>query len=391
MSGNLQPTNGANGVGRLRIGLVVPHYSPYVGGVETHVEHLAIQAAARGHYIEILAQEHDHSLPRDEMLDDVRVRRFQIAYPSSHYAFAPGLWRFLRRHGQRYDILHSHNYHSLPPLTAALATRTTQVFTPHYHGTSESAFRRTLHRPYRGLGAVILRRARRVICVSRREAALLERDFPWVSDRVEVISNGVDIPALRAAKPFDEPRKVILSAGRLAAYKNVRRIVEALPYLDEQFVLRVTGDGPERATLERRVAQLGLEHRVVLLGRVETDVLHRWLRTATIFVTMSEIEAMPLAPLEALACGARVVASDIDAHREIADITGGSVFLLPTDTPPAELASAMARAAGSSVRDIHVPSWQEVSEQTLALYASALPGATRSRLHHDAPSSSSQS
>ena len=52
---------------------------------------------------------------------------------------------------------------------------------------------------------------------------------------------------------------MILSAGRLAQYKNVHRGIEALAELDESFVLRVIGDGAARASLESLAATLGVD------------------------------------------------------------------------------------------------------------------------------------
>jgi len=358
----------------MRIAYVTPRYAPLVGGVETHVQHLAEGAAGAGHEVEVLTQAAGHEDAGSERAGALTVRRFAPALPSAHYAAAPGLGRhLLRARGARaYDLVHAHNYHALPALAATLAEGRL-VFTPHYHGTSDSPLRRALHRPYRRAGARILRRAGRVICVSAREARLLERDFPWVAERVVVVPNGVDTAAIAAARPFEEQRLVVLSAGRLEHYKNVAATVRAMTALDDRFVLRVTGEGPARDQLQALVLELGLADRVLLLGQVELSELHRWFATAAVYVTMSTIEAMPITPLEVLSAGARMVASDIDAHREVARTTGAGVRLVAADCPPAELAREIARAAADPAAVARVPSWEEVVRQTLELYA-ALPG-----------------
>jgi glycosyltransferase involved in cell wall biosynthesis len=338
--------------------------------VETHVERLARHAVARGYQVEVLTQADDREQPALEVLDGTVVRRFRVAYPSTHYAFSPSLWRYLRKRGDTYDLVHAHNYHSLPALAAALTlnARTPFVFTPHYHGTSASAVRRALHRPYRLAGERILRRAAAVICVSAREASLLARDFPFVKERVHVVPNGVDIQSLQSAVPFEESHTVVLSIGRLEEYKQVDRIVAAMPHLEERFVLCVGGDGPARAQIERQIGDLGLSDRVRLLGRVDDVELVRWFRTASVYVTASRIEAMPITPLEVMAAGGRVVASDIDAHREIAKVTDGPVTLLPADPDPGQIAQAIRTAADAPPRNAKLSTWDEVGDRTLEVY-----------------------
>jgi glycosyltransferase involved in cell wall biosynthesis len=353
-----------------KLALVTPRYRPVIGGVETHVEWLARHAIARGHEVTVLTQGEDPEQPAMEVVEGAVVRRFPVAYRSTHYAVAPQLWRFLREEGRTFDVVHAHNYHSLPALAAALTLdrQTSFVFTPHYHGTSASAVRRALHRPYRLAGARILRRAGAVICVSGREASLLKRDFPFVAGHVQVIPNGVDVHTLQSAVPFQQSNTVVLSVGRLEEYKQVDRIVGAMSHLEDRFVLRIGGEGPARVEIERQIETLGLSDRVRLLGRVDDAELLRWFRTASVYVTASRIEAMPITPLEVMAAGARVVASDIDAHREIAQVTDGPVTLLPRDPSPLQIAQAIRTAADMPTRKANVSTWEEVGDRTLAVY-----------------------
>ena len=111
------------------------------------------------------------------------------------------------------------------------------------------------------------------------------------------------------------PGTLVVSAGRLESYKHVEKTVAAMAHLPTDFSLIVTGDGPERRRLETTIAELALLARVRLLGRVYLDELWRWYRRADVYVSMSANEAYSLTVAEALSAGARVVASDIPAHR----------------------------------------------------------------------------
>lgn len=375
----------------MRIAIVAPLYRPAIGGVETHVEQLAGRLAAAGNEVDVLTQTEDRGLPSEERIDGVLVRRFGVLLASEHYPLAPGLARFLSRRGDDYDLLHAHNYHALPALVAAATSRAPLVFTPHYHGGSESSFRDALHRPYRLLGSAIMRRARKVIAVAPAEASLLASHFPGAAAKIVVVPNGVDAERISAAQPFDLDRSVVvLCAGRLDRYKRVGDTIRALAQLDDRHLLRITGDGPARAELERLVRELGLSRRVEFLGQLDLGRLYRWFRTADVYVTMSEIEAMPVTPLETLYAGARVVASDIPAHRGTARFAGERLTLVPLGSPPAELAAAIAAAAKSDPRGGSIPTWEDVLSSTLAVYRDAAATRTGRRATASAPSRRSE-
>jgi glycosyltransferase involved in cell wall biosynthesis len=212
-----------------------------------------------------------------------------------------------------------------------------------------------------------------VICVSRAEADLLERHFPNVKDRVRVVPNGVDRGELDAADPMPWPGVLVVSAGRLETYKHVDKTVAAMRELPEDFTLIVTGDGPERARLEALVADFGLSGRVKLLGRVDVAELYRWYKRADVYVSMSTNEAMPVTIVETLAAGARVVASDIPAHRDIRARTRGAITITPVEVTAADLAFAIRAAAESAPSpDQDVPTWRDVADQTLQVYREAM-------------------
>jgi glycosyltransferase involved in cell wall biosynthesis len=203
----------------------------------------------------------------------------------------------------------------------------------------------------------------------------VRRNFPSTASRISVIPNGVEVEELRQAQPYPVSGKVILSSGRLRAYKNVHLVIEALRYLDPEYSLVVTGEGEERENLERRAGELGLSGRVRFAGRVEDDELRRWFRTASVYVTMSAQEAYGLTLAEALAAGAPVVASDIPAHREIAAANSGTgVELVPLPAAPEALARTIRRAADHP--PVGAPSgilsWDDVTERVIEVYRSVL-------------------
>lgn len=360
----------------MRIAIVSAHYAPFAGGVESHVEEIAKRLADRGQTVEVLTHHDSPGLADTEVRDGVLVRRHKVPVPSQHFALSPALWATLRRERHRYDVIHAHGYHSAAPLAAAMAGASPMVFTPHYHGTGHSPLRKAIHIPYRAAGAAIAARSRHIICVSRAEADLFLAHFPSARPRLTVIPNGVDLGRITGAQPFPDAGPVVVTGGRLQSYKQIDRTVEAMALTAPDLRLVVTGDGPERGALEALAEERGLRERVRFIGRVETDLLYRWYASAEVFCSMSSNEAMPVTILELLAAGARVVASDIPAHRDIRDRTAGAISLVPLDAEPAVLASALELALKESPAPAQqIPTWDEVTTQTLDIYRSVASAA----------------
>lgn len=356
-----------------RIAMVTGHFLPFAGGVESHVEQIARILVEDGHHLEVLTQSDDPNWPAVELIDGIVVRRYRVPVPSKNLAVSPSLCLDLRRRQADYDVVHAHGYHSFAPLAATIARCRALVFTPHYHGTGHSTFRKALHKPYRTVGSRIVKASQRVICVSKAEARLLERHFPDVAERVRVIPNGVDRAALDAADPMPCSGTLVVSAGRLETYKHVDKTIVAMAELPDEFNLVVTGDGPERRQLETLTNDLGLQDRVKLLGRVDVSELYRWYQRADVYVSMSTNEAMPVTIVEMLATGARVVASDIPAHRDIRERTRGAIAIVPVAVTAPALASAIRSAAlASPSEDQDIPTWRDVADRTLSVYREAM-------------------
>ena len=248
----------------MKIALVSAHYAPFTGGIESHVEEIAKRLASLGETVEVLTHHDTPDVPDTEMRDSVVVRRHKVAVSSQHFGVSPAMWYTLLRQRQRYDVVHVHGYGSAAPLTATLAGASPMVFTPHYHGTGHSPFRKALHVPYRAVGAGIVARSRRIICVSQAEANLFLTHFGTARERVKVIPNGVDLDRIRTAKPFPDAGAVIITGGRLQSYKHVDRIVEAMALTPPGLRLVVTGDGTERPRLEVLAKDRGVADKVLL-------------------------------------------------------------------------------------------------------------------------------
>jgi glycosyltransferase involved in cell wall biosynthesis len=174
--------------------------------------------------------------------------------------------------------------------------------------------------------------------------------------RTTVQPMGVDattiatVAALRAARaaargPFTPARPAtLLVLARLVPIKSIATAIAALPHLLTPARLLIAGDGPERAALTAAAAPLGA--RVHLLGQVDTAVRDRLLADADAVLVPSiarpdgREEGTPLAALEALAAGVRVIASATGGLVDLAD--RGAALVPPGD--PRALARAIDRS-----------------------------------------------
>jgi glycosyltransferase involved in cell wall biosynthesis len=139
---------------------------------------------------------------------------------------------------------------------------------------------------------------------------------------------------------------VAIAAGRLVKKKGFDVLLDALARTRRRREVRlvILGEGPERSTLESRVAALGLRDVVALPGFVENPLA--WFARADLFVLSSFAEGMPNAMLQAMAAGCPVVATDCPSGpREILEDGRWGTLVPPGDA--GALAEAIAFALGS--------------------------------------------
>lgn len=173
-----------------------------------------------------------------------------------------------------------------------------------------------------------------------RAAALVvqtESVRPWAArmlaaDRVAVIGNPIVLAQDEAPRTHE-----VVAIGRLVPQKGFDVLLPAFASLDEpSWRLSILGDGPRRGELLAQRDALGLADRVEFPG-VVSDVAVR-LSRAGLFVLPSRFEGFPNALVEAMACGAPVVATDCPS--------GPAEILAGVDTPlvPVGDVEALARA-----------------------------------------------
>jgi phosphatidylinositol alpha-mannosyltransferase len=214
------------------------------------------------------------------------------------------------------------------------------------------------HRAYhRSMLGVSLRRADAVVTVTEwMRGQLLESARGLDPDRVHVVPEGVVRPATAGHERDRSRVPTVLFVSTLFPYKGAARLVDALGALratrpDLAWQCRVVGRDPTGgamlADLSRRIDAVGLGDRVTLVGSVPHDRVWDEYAAADVFVYPSRVESFGLPPLEAMAAGVPVVASDAPG---VAEVVGGAARVVDVTDADA-LAAAIAEVlTADSVR-----------------------------------------
>jgi len=343
----------------VRVVQACPRYAPHTGGVETHVQEVSERLVDRGHDVTVVTADAGEDAARRDVRNGIEIRRCRGVAPGGAFHVAPSVYRAVRRLDA--DVVHAHNYHSLPLLFAALATGDARfVATPHYHGGSASSWRDRLLSAYRPLGGWALRRADAVIAVSEWEAERLAQDF---GVDATVIPNGLDVERFADAEPEERERPYLLTVGRLEEYKGIQHAIRALTEI-EGYDLLVAGSGPYRDELERVAREEEVTDRVEFLGYVDNERLPGLYAGAEVFLNLSEFEAYGMTVAEALAAGTPCVVREAGALQDWTDVESCVGVGRPTAT---EVATAVRAVAGSRA-DASLTDWATVVSRLETAY-----------------------
>ena len=267
-------------------------------------------------------------------------------------------WRLMRR--ERVDVIHAHWLIPQGLIAALLpwlpGRRVSYVVTS--HGADLYALKGRL---LDGIKRFVARRAAAATVVS---SAMRERlaALGVPAAHIHVLPMGVDLSERFTPDPsVPRSQHEILFVGRLVEKKGLRHLIDALPQVLEgvpDAFLTIVGFGPEEAALRQQVHTLGLQAKVHFLGAVAQTRLPALYRRAALFVApfvqaeSGDQEGLPVALMEAVACGCPVVAGDVAG---IEDLLGRMKPYICVDARNADmLASCIcSRLIDSSTAGLH--------------------------------------
>ncbi|MEU7474849.1 glycosyltransferase [Lentzea sp. NPDC042327] len=392
----------------MRIAMVSEHASPLAvlggadaGGQNVHVASLAAALVRRGHDVVVHTRRDGEALPgRVTTPDGYEVVHVPAGPPAEvpkdellpHMA---EFGRFLHEQWQEKapDVVHSHFWMSgLASVLAARRSRVPIVHTYHALGTVKRrhqgaddtsppqrvAVERLVGQEATVIAATCADEVRELVAMGLRR------------DKTVVVPCGVDTDLFGVAGPVvprSAPRRIV-SVGRLLPRKGFADLIAALPMVPDTELVIVGGPPDLTADPEARrllaVAQsLGVADRVQLAGQVARTDMPALLRSADVVACVPWYEPFGIVPLEAMACGVPVVASEVGGLTDT--VVDGVTGVLTAPRDPRALGRALrtlladpsrGTAYGIAGRDRveAMYSWDEVAARTELVYRGLAAG-----------------
>ncbi len=246
---------------------------------------------------------------------------------------------------RRAGIQHMHAHFvlngCLHAMFVSLLTRIPYSVTVHAHD--------IFHPKYEELRGEKLKRAAFVVAISRFNKNFLETNYPFlVPGKIQIVRCGIDPDGFAVtSKPDRRDERKVLAIGRLVEQKGFAYLIEACALLRLRgvgdFTVDIIGEGIERAELEARIRNLGLQDSVNMLGQKDQVHVRAALDAADLFVLPCVQEAsgmmdgIPVALMEAMAKGIPVISTSVSGVPEL--IVDGGYVVEPANVE--RLADAM--------------------------------------------------
>ncbi|WP_045217645.1 glycosyltransferase [Desulfonatronovibrio magnus] len=321
----------------MRIAVIIPSLAG--GGKERMRLHLIKEWLDHGIAIDLVLCRKQGDLLQ---LVPSEVKIYEVA-AQHNYFFPFGFLRYLIKHRPTH-ILSASNDITAMSLLINLVTRLDipVVASFHNHLSSEVQFAKGLKffsvKIVNFILAKTISRAKGVIAVSKSVADDLIGHFPCLKDNIYTINNPTINQDMRrratqplSGNPVPAGIPWIFYAGRLVPAKGLDVLLQAFYKIAARSNahLVLAGEGPLRAQLTDMVRDMKLIDRVHFMGFQENPL--PWMREADVFVLPSRHEGLPNVLIEALACGAQIVATDCPGGSE--EILGNGIYgqLVPVD------------------------------------------------------------
>lgn len=320
-----------------------PFYPPHIGGVENYTQDLCQHLSEKNISITIFTP----WLPKTSMGEEVQAGNIRISrfpafeiihnYPLPQF-WRPSFWKkFHNLFNKQYAVVFSQTRFfstSLLALVYAKLKKSRWVHIEHGSGfvQTDRSYVSIFSRLYdQCLGRVVLSSADEVIAISESVKKFVARLAPRAE--CQTIYRGFDFEKIEAIRSNQElrekyPNKTIITyIGRLIDGKGVLDLIEAIRNIQEDFVLFIIGDGPEKKNMQNLIEKYSLENKVIFFGyRNHSDAIGI-LKISDIFINPSYSEGLPTTVAEAGMCRKATIATKVGGTNEI--ITDGkSGFLI---------------------------------------------------------------
>ncbi|MHB1377557.1 MAG: glycosyltransferase family 4 protein [Candidatus Humimicrobiaceae bacterium] len=313
----------------MKIIQITPYYPPHTGGIENVVKEISESLAKRGHQVEVFTS--DIGSKKDKLISTKNLKIYYLkSFIFANTPIIPSLFfKLMRIHKD--SILHLHAAPAFIPEVVYLISKIKKIpYIVHIHLEAEPSGKLGFLLPF--YKKIILKRvlksASRIIVLGKEYRTLINNKYN-ILENIMIIPNGVGEEFFINKENTSSKHTNLLFVGRLSAQKNIPKLIDSIYLIKSKVVLHIVGDGEKKIEIEKLISDKKLKN-VILHGKKTGKNLINFYKNADIFILTSNVEAMPLVLLEAMASGTPIVASDVLGSREL---VGKSGILVSPPTP----------------------------------------------------------
>lgn len=315
---------------------------------------------------------------------------------SEPYCFGRRVYKYLRRHGRHYDVIHDNQCLSYG--TLALQKKGFPLLTTIHHpithdrdialaAAKTEGERKLIARwhSFLDMQRKVARQLHHIVTVSERSRQDIAGAFAIQPAAIHLVHCGVDTEVFRPIPEIAKiPRRIMATVSADQPLKGVTFLLRALAEVVRHYPdveLLMVGKPKADGEAERLIEQLGLSPNIRCVRGIDTDTLVTHYNEAEIVVVPSLYEGFGLPAAEAMACGTAVISSDGGA---LPEVVGDAAEMVPAGHSDA-LARALidlladdgrrhALAAAGRRRIEGMFSWRRAAEEMVTLYRTTLMG-----------------
>lgn len=347
-----------------------------MGGVETHCEELFPRIAKRGFDVTVIRRT---DYVKDDLKEWKGVKLVNIDSPKkkSFEAIIHTFRAINEAKRLKADILHIHAIGPalLVPYAKMLGMKV--VFTHHgpdYDRDKWGFAAKTMLKLGERMGCMF---ADEVIVISDVIRNLIKRKYNRTS-HVHLIYNGVSQPEICDYPEYFkelgiEKGKYILGMCRFVPEKNLHHLVEAFTKIKsrnkaENIKLVLAGDTDFEDDYSRNLKEMARKNGVVLTGFIKGKKLHSLLTNCLCYCLPSSHEGLPIALLEAMSYGVKVIVSDIPANKEVGLPESDYFPVGNVDALAEKLKAVISQPRQHIDYDMKKYDWEKIADQVRDVY-----------------------
>ena len=313
----------------MRIIQITSYYPPHLGGMENVIREISESLVKKGHQVEVFTSNIGYKKEKLKSIKNLKVYYLK-SFVFANTPIMPSLFFYLMKI-PRDSILHLHVAPAFIPEVVYLISRIKKIpYIAHIHLDIKRSGKLGFLLPlYKNIILKrVLKSASKIIVLSEEYKTLINKKYN-IFDNIIIIPNGVGKEFFINKKNISPNHTNLLFVGRLSTQKNIPKLIDCVSLIKNKVVLDIVGDGEKKTEIGKLIYNKKLNN-VILHGQKTGKKLINFYKNADIFIMTSDIEAMPLVLLEAMASNTPIVASDVLGIHEI---VGESGILVNPPTP----------------------------------------------------------